>query len=116
LHIEYEGVEDLKDFNVKISINGEDGRFLSPLSMHSNNFRPTIMPASGDIEIRIEKLPWMKGKYYADIRAIERGIVCDDLRMAYKFEVHEGHYIEGGDEFNSKKNGVFIPHEWNFPK
>lgn len=84
--------------------------------MHSNNFRPTIMPASGDIEIHIEKLPWMKGKYYADIRAIERGVVCDDLRMACKFEVHGGHYIEGGDEFNSKKSGVFIPHEWNFPK
>lgn len=116
LHITYQGVEDLKDFNIKISINGEDGRFLSPLSMHSNNFRPTIMPASGDIEIHIEKVPWMKGKYYADIRAIERGVVCDDLRMACKFEVHGGHYIEGGDEFNSKKSGVFIPHEWNFPK
>ena len=113
LTIGYQAKERLEDMNIKISINGSDGRFLTPLSMHSSNFRPESMPNNGELTVNIENIPWMKGNYFIDVRVIEKGIVCDDLRIASKFQVHGGTFIEGGDEFNSTKNGVFIPHVWN---
>lgn len=113
LTIGYQAKERLEDMNIKISINGSDGRFLTPLSMHSSNFRPESMPANGELTVNIENIPWMKGTYFIDVRVIEKGMVCDDLRKASKFQVHGGTFIEGGDEFNSTKNGVFIPHVWN---
>lgn len=112
LTIGYQAHERLEDMNIKISINGSDGRFLTPLSMHSSNFRPESMPKNGELTVNIENIPWMKGTYFIDARVIEKGIVCDDLRIASKFQVHGGTYIEGGDEFHSSKNGVFIPHVW----
>jgi lipopolysaccharide transport system ATP-binding protein len=113
LTIGYQAKEKLEDMNIKISINGSDGRFLTPLSMHSSNFRPESMPNNGELTVNIENIPWMKGNYFIDVRVIEKGIVCDDLRIASKFQVHGGTFIEGGDEFNSTKNGVFIPHVWS---
>ena len=113
LKIGYQAKERLEDMNIKISINGSDGRFLTPLSMHSSNFRPESMPNNGELTVNIENIPWMKGNYFIDVRVIEKGIVCDDLRIATKFQVHGGTFIEGGDEFNSTKNGVFIPHVWS---
>ena len=113
LTIGYQAKERLEDMNIKISINGSDGRFLTPLSMHSSNFRPESMPDNGELTVNIENIPWMKGNYFIDVRVIEKGIVCDDLRIASKFQVHGGTFIEGGDEFNSTKNGVFIPHVWS---
>ena len=113
LTIGYQAKEKLEDMNIKISINGSDGRFLTPLSMHSSNFRPESMPDNGELTVNIENIPWMKGNYFIDVRVIEKGIVCDDLRIASKFQVHGGTFIEGGDEFNSTKNGVFIPHVWS---
>ena len=113
LTIGYQAKERLEDMNIKISINGSDGRFLTPLSMHSSNFRPESMPNNGELTVNIENIPWMKGNYFIDVRVIEKGIVCDDLRIASKFQVHGGTFIEGGDEFNSTKNGVFIPHVWS---
>tara|TARA_B100000768_G_C11228303_1_gene353874 strand:- start:14 stop:1165 length:1152 start_codon:yes stop_codon:yes gene_type:complete len=112
LTIGYQAHGSLEDMNIKISINGSDGRFLTPLSMHSSNFRPESMPKNGELTVNIENIPWMKGTYFIDARVIEKGIVCDDLRIASKFQVHGGTYIEGGDEFHSSKNGVFIPHVW----
>ncbi len=112
LTIGYQAHGRLEDMNIKISINGSDGRFLTPLSMHSSNFRPESMPKNGELTVNIENIPWMKGTYFIDARVIEKGIVCDDLRIASKFQVHGGTYIEGGDEFHSSKNGVFIPHVW----
>ncbi|CAI8372940.1 MAG: Teichoic acids export ATP-binding protein TagH [Owenweeksia sp. TMED14] len=113
LTIGYQAKEELEDVNIKISINGSDGRFLTPLSMHSTNFRPKLIPENGQLTVNIENIPWMKGNYFIDIRVIEKGIVCDDLRLASKFQVHGGNYVKDGDEFHSSKNGVFIPHVWS---
>ena len=114
LRVHYRGQQALQQANLRLSIEGHDGRFIAPLSMHSDNARPEQLPAEGVMTYAFEQLPLMAGDFQIRARLIVNGLVQDDLRPAMRFHVDEGIITPGGDSFSTTKNGVFLQGSWSF--
>lgn len=114
LRVHYRGSQPLKQANLRLSIEGHDGRFLAPLSMHSDNARPEQLPAEGVMTYVFDALPLMAGDFQIRARLLVNGLVQDDVRPAMRFHVQEGIVTEGGDSFSTTKNGIFLPGRWLF--
>jgi lipopolysaccharide transport system ATP-binding protein len=113
LRIQYNGKAAMEQPNLRLSLEGADGRFLAPISMHTSNIRPDRLKASGKLVVHFDALPCMAGTYQIRARLLCKGLIQDDLRPAMRFEVQEGLITPGGDSFSLTKNGVFLPLTWD---
>jgi len=112
LRIAYEGEGDQHDVDIRLNIHGQDGRFIAPIAMHAQGFTPSKLPASGEVYVHFEAMPFMEGWYSVQARVTERGVVAYEHKNVWGFQVASGGFLAQAPAYTSGKNGVHIRQDW----
>jgi lipopolysaccharide transport system ATP-binding protein len=112
LRVAYEGTGDQHDVDIRLNVHGNDGRFIAPIAMHAHGFSPATLPASGELFVHFEALPFMEGWYHVDARATERGVVAYEYKNLWGFQVAGGGFLAQAPAYTAGKNGVHLRQEW----
>ncbi|KAB2807746.1 ABC transporter ATP-binding protein [Phaeocystidibacter luteus] len=112
LEVKYAGSKAPTGLNVRLSIGRENDGFIGALSnsLAGNQFEN--LGTEGTLRCKLDKLPFMTGKYVVNARLTEHNIVTDDVKRAIVFEVKEGDYFGSGDLFSTERTGVYINQHW----
>ncbi|NDD51071.1 MAG: hypothetical protein EBZ34_06560 [Flavobacteriia bacterium] len=112
LRIAYEGEGDQHDVDIRLNVHGNDGRFIAPLAMHAHGFAPSVLPASGEVYVHFEAMPFMEGWYSVQARVTERGVVAYEHKNVWGFHVASGGFLAQAPAYPSGKNGVHLRQDW----
>lgn len=112
LRIAYEGDGDQHDVDIRLNVHGNDGRFIAPLAMHAHGFAPSVLPASGEVYVHFEAMPFMEGWYSVQARVTERGVVAYEHKNVWGFHVASGGFLAQAPAYPSGKNGVHLRQDW----
>jgi lipopolysaccharide transport system ATP-binding protein len=112
LRIAFEGEGDQHDVDIRLNVHGNDGRFIAPLAMHAHGFAPSVLPASGEVYVHFEAMPFMEGWYSVQARVTERGVVAYEHKNVWGFQVASGGFLAQAPAYPSGKNGVHLRQDW----
>ncbi|NVK28549.1 MAG: ABC transporter ATP-binding protein [Flavobacteriia bacterium] len=112
LEVKYSGSKAPTGLNVRLSVGRENDGFIAALSNSLSGFQFENLGPSGTLRCKLDKLPFMTGKYVINARLTEHNIVTDDVKRAIVFEVKEGDYFKSGDLFSTERTGVYIHQTW----
>ena len=110
LCLKYENFEqkDLKSFHCSIGIDDETGRRIIFLSTDLTNDFPEKTDAfSNEIQVRINKIPLMPGKYRFTVFATINGEIADWVQNAGYFNVEPGDFYNTG-RLSPPGQGIFL--------
>lgn len=112
LEMEYSGQKSPTALNFRLSIGKENDGFIAALSNSLAEANFSNLAPSGKVRCKLDKLPFMAGKYVINARVTEQNIIADDVKRALVFEVLEGDYFGSGDLFSTQRPGVYIDQKW----
>lgn len=100
------------DLKVKLAIRDQLGRIVARLA---NDYVGTVfedVPKCGTLAIRLPRVPLTPGSYYVDFIVRLNGVVMDQIREAFSFEITPGDYFGLGRVSNSTEAVVFVDQTW----
>jgi hypothetical protein len=80
--------------------------------MHAHGFAPSVLPASGEVYVHFEAMPFMEGWYSVQARVTERGVVAYEHKNVWGFQVASGGFLAQAPAYPSGKNGVHLRQDW----
>lgn len=113
LEVAYIAEKSPEGLNVRLSIGRENDGFICALSNHLSGTPFGALPTSGTLRCKIDRVPFMTGKYSINARLTQHNIMTDDVKSAMVFEVGEGDYFNSGDLFSTTRTGVYIDQSWS---
>lgn len=113
LEVGYTGAKSPEGLNVRLSIGRENDGFICALSNHLAGEHFGTLPPNGTLRCKLDKVPFMTGKYTINARLTQHNIMTDDVKSALVFEVGEGDYFNSGDLFSTTRTGVYIDQRWS---
>jgi lipopolysaccharide transport system ATP-binding protein len=101
------------DMKIKIAIRDRLGRMVARLANDYVGRVFDIIPRSGNIIVDIPKMPLTPGVYSIDFIMRLNGVVMDQVREAFYFEVTPGDYFGGGRVAQTTEAVVFLDQHWD---
>lgn len=109
---QYDGVHPSVDAKLKIAVRDHFGRIVVRFANDYVGYRVDKLPSRGTFALSIAKLALVPGRYSLDFTFRLGGVLADQVRNAYFFDVAPADYFGSGTIVTSTEAPVFHEHSW----
>ncbi len=102
----------ISDVHVGIQIHDFLGKFVTVFNNKTSGFNFSHLPKEGFFECTVDKLPITSGNYSVSAGLIINNILADQVSNISEFSVSPGDFFGTGFVKKEKREGVYIPHNW----
>ncbi len=110
--IKYYSMQSFKDLAIGIILNDTNGNFVSVLNNKIVGQNINIENNDGEILCRINRNPFMSGKFSASLIIQLKGQLIYKIEDISYFVINEGDYFGSGFPNSLNRQGVYIENEW----
>jgi lipopolysaccharide transport system ATP-binding protein len=104
---------ELKNFHLAVGLDDKTGQRITVLSNEvTDQIFPRLSPDTKGIEVHIERLPLMHGKYGFTLYCTVNGVVADWIQNAGFFEVDQGDFYDTGQLPPAEQGNFLVPHHF----
>jgi lipopolysaccharide transport system ATP-binding protein len=104
---------ELKNFHLAVGLDDKTGQRITVLSNEvTDQIFPRLSPDTKSVEVHIERLPLMHGKYGFTLYCTVNGVVADWVQNAGFFEVDQGDFYDTGQLPPAEQGCFLMPHHF----